>query len=44
MADYVLPDVVEKRVRFFDGQFLQDQDFIDEQNYQLDREHRHDAL
>ncbi len=44
MADYVLPGVVEKRVRFFDGQFLQDQDFVDEQNYQMDREHRHNRL
>jgi len=44
MADYVLPSAVEKRVRFFDGQFLQDQDFIDEQKYQLDREHRHSRL
>ena len=44
MADYSLPSVVEKRVRFFDGQFLQDQDFVDEQNYQLDREHRHNRL
>lgn len=40
MADYVLPAVVEKRVRYFDGQFLQDRDFIDEQDYQRDREHR----
>lgn len=40
-ANYELPNVVEKRVRFFDGQFLQDQDFIDEQKYHLDREHRH---
>ena len=38
------PDVVEKRVRFFDGQFLQDQDFVDEQNYHLDRERRHNRL
>ncbi len=44
MADYVLPSVVEKRVRYFDGQFLQDQDFVDEQDYQLDREHRHNRL
>ena len=44
MAEYALPSVVEKRVRYFDGQFLQDQDFIDEQNYQLDREHRHNRL
>jgi hypothetical protein len=44
MADYDLPAVVEKRVRYFDGQFLQDQDFIDEQDYQLDREHRINRL
>jgi len=44
MTDYSLPSVVEKRVRFFDGQFLQDQDFVDEQSYQLDREHRHNRL
>jgi hypothetical protein len=44
MANYDLPAVVEKRVRYFDGQFLQDQDFIDEQDYQLDREHRHNRL
>ena len=36
-ANYELPSVVEKRVRFFDGQFLQEQDFIDEQKYHLDR-------
>jgi hypothetical protein len=41
MADiYALPAVAEKRVRYFDGQFLQAQDFSDEQSYQLDREHR----
>jgi len=40
-ANYDLPSVVEKRVRFFDGQFLQEQDFIDEQKYHLDRERRH---
>jgi hypothetical protein len=44
MAEYALPSTVEKRVRYFDGQFLQDQDFVDEQNYQLDREHRHNRL
>jgi hypothetical protein len=43
-ANYVLPDVVEKRTRFFDGQFLQDQDFVDEQNYHVDRERRHNRL
>ncbi|MEV6923692.1 hypothetical protein AB0M46_04125 [Dactylosporangium sp. NPDC051485] len=40
MADYRQPDAATKRVRFFDGQFLQDQDFIDEQKYHLDRERR----
>jgi hypothetical protein len=40
MADYTLPDVAQKRVRFFDGQYLQDQDFIDEQKYHLDRGRR----
>jgi hypothetical protein len=40
-ADYDMPSAVEKRVRFFDGQYLQDQDFIDEQKYHLDRERRH---
>jgi len=44
MANDDLPAVVEKRVRYFDGQFLQDQDFIDEQAYQLDREHRINRL
>ncbi len=44
MADYTQPDVVHKRVRFFDGQFLQDQDFIDEQRYHLDRERRQSKL
>jgi hypothetical protein len=43
-ANYDLPAVVEKRVRFFDGQFLQDQDFIDERKYHLDRERRHLGL
>ena len=44
MADYTQPDVVQKRVRFFDGQFLQDQDFVDEQKYHLDRERRQSRL
>ncbi len=38
--DYTQPKEVEQRVRFFDGQYLQDQDFIDEQKYHLDRERR----
>ncbi|MBL7494833.1 hypothetical protein I6A81_00810, partial [Frankia sp. CN7] len=40
MADYTKPADVLKRVRFFDGQFLIDQDFVDEQYYHLDRERR----
>ncbi|MGH3612873.1 MAG: tail fiber domain-containing protein [Pseudonocardia sp.] len=44
MADYTQPDVVNKRVRFFDGQFLQDQDLIDEQRYHLDRVRRLPAI
>jgi hypothetical protein len=40
MADYGQPAAVTKRVRFFDGQYLQDQDFVDEQKYQLDRTRR----
>ena len=37
MADYDLNKDVEKRLRYFDGQFLKEQDFIDEQRYVLDR-------
>src|SRR3954471_1640019 len=37
MADYTQPDVVDRRLRYFDGQFLREQDFIDEQRYLLDR-------
>jgi hypothetical protein len=40
MADYTLPENVDRRLRFFDGQFLREQDFIDEQLYHLDRGHR----
>ncbi len=40
MTDYSQPAAVTKRVRFFDGQYLQDQDFVDEQKYQLDRTRR----
>ncbi|UCC63671.1 MAG: hypothetical protein JSV36_01010, partial [Anaerolineae bacterium] len=44
MADYVQPEYVEKRVRYFDGQFLKDQDFIDEQKYHIDRQRRHNRF
>jgi hypothetical protein len=40
MADYEQPDDVDRRLRYFDGQFLREQDFIDEQHYHLDRERR----
>ncbi len=40
-AVYEQPNDVIKRVRFFDGQYLQDQDFVDEQHYQIDRQRRH---
>ena len=35
---------IEKRVRFFDGQFLKDQDFIDDQKYHIDRLRRSQRL
>lgn len=41
MANYEQPAYVEKRVRFFDGQFIKDQDLIDEQKYHLDRQRRY---
>ncbi len=44
MAVYATTGPVNKRVRFFDGQFLQDQDFVDEQSYHLDRERRQSRL
>ncbi|MFB2875384.1 hypothetical protein [Floridanema aerugineum] len=44
MADYKLPDYVTKRLRYFNNQFLQEQDFIDEQNYHVDRQRRHNRL
>jgi hypothetical protein len=44
MPDDIPPGAVEKRLHYFDGQFLQDTDFTDEQLYQLDREHRHNRL
>ena len=36
-ADYTQPEFVDRRLRYFDGQFLREQDFIDEQRYLLDR-------
>jgi antitoxin (DNA-binding transcriptional repressor) of toxin-antitoxin stability system len=40
MAEYTQPHLVDRRLRYFDGQFLREQDFIDEQHYHLDRERR----
>jgi hypothetical protein len=40
-TNYDQPDTVRKRVRFFDGQYLQDQDFVDEQKFHIDRQRRH---
>ena len=39
------PDTnITKRTRFFDGQFLKDQDFIDDQKYHIDRQRRSQKL
>ncbi|MCP5013265.1 MAG: hypothetical protein GY942_25070 [Aestuariibacter sp.] len=40
-ADYQLPLTDVNRVRFYDGQFLQDQDFVDEQKHHVGRQNRH---
>ena len=40
MDDYTQPEYVDRRLRYFDGQFLREQDFIAEQQYHLDRERR----
>ena len=40
MPNYTQPDYVEKRIRYFNGQLLTDQDFIDEQRYHIDRQRR----
>lgn len=39
-ADYEQYPYITKRVRYFDTQFLKDQDFIDDQKYHLDRQRR----
>lgn len=44
MANYDMPDYVDKRLRYFNNQFLQEQDFIDEQKYHIDRQRRHNRL
>lgn len=35
---------IDKRLRYFNGQFLEQQDFRDEQDYHVDRRRRHDRL
>ncbi|NER29923.1 MAG: hypothetical protein F6J89_20465, partial [Symploca sp. SIO1C4] len=35
---------VTKRLRYFTYQFMEEPDFTDEQNYHLDRRHRHNRL
>ena len=44
MADYTQYPYIDKRVRYFDGEFLKDQDFIDEQKYHIDRKRRLDQF
>ena len=41
MAEYDITRDIDRRVRYFDGQFLREQDFIDEQRYFLDRLRRY---
>jgi hypothetical protein len=43
-TDYTPPEYLNKRLRYFHGQFLHAQDFVDEQNYQLDRLRRASSL
>ncbi len=35
---------IDKRLRYFNGQFLEQQDFRDEQDYHLDRQRRHNRI
>ena len=39
-----MPDNITKRLRYFLQQFLTEKDFIDEQNYHLDRRRRHNRF
>jgi len=41
MADYNIPQYVDKRTRYFNNQFLQEQDFIDEQKYHINHLRQH---
>ncbi|MEZ0471118.1 hypothetical protein [Luteimonas salinilitoris] len=42
-ADKRRPVYVTSRLRYFDGEFLKTEDFVDEQNYHVDRQTRHEA-
>ncbi|MFP2905196.1 hypothetical protein ACLESD_09090 [Pyxidicoccus sp. 3LFB2] len=44
MPDYDQPPYVTKRLRYYDNQFLLEQDFIDEQKHHIDRQRRHERL
>lgn len=44
MADYNFPPFLMKRVRYFNGQFLKDNEFVDDQKYHIDRRRRHERL
>ena len=35
---------IDKRLRYFNGQFLEQKDFRDEQDYHIDRQRRHNRL
>lgn len=42
-ADKRRPVYVTSRLRYFDGEFLKTRDFVDEQDYHVDRQTRHEA-
>ncbi len=42
-VDYDRPPYVTERLRYFNGEFLSTQDFVDEQGYHIDRQVRHEA-
>src|SRR5262245_19214664 len=41
---YEKPEYVTKRVRYFDGEVLKDEDFIADQMFHMDRQQRHARL
>ncbi|MGD9101730.1 MAG: hypothetical protein PVF45_14710, partial [Anaerolineae bacterium] len=44
MTNYTIQEYEEKRLRYFNGQFLEEQDFIDEQKYHVNRQRLHHLL